>query len=109
MDDKALQSEGNWDYDRAERRPGRKPRAVVSVAFSREDFERVASAAEQSGMKVSEFIREAALSRSRGGLTEAHLIISTPDRQDMIFLGKPDPQTSAHSLTQPDGEVTSAA
>ena len=45
--------------------PGtQKPRAVVSVAFARDDFEQVASAARQSDMKTSEFIRGAALAKA---------------------------------------------
>jgi hypothetical protein len=37
------------------------PRAIVSVAFSREDFEHVADYAKRHGMKVSELIRKATL------------------------------------------------
>lgn len=65
MDDKELrdlQEPGSWDDDRAERRSGLKTaRAVVSVAFARQDFERVSEAARVSGMRTSEFIRQAAL------------------------------------------------
>ena len=39
-------------------------RAIVSVAFSREDFETVAEYARQHGMKTSEFIRLAALDKT---------------------------------------------
>lgn len=41
------------------------PRAVVSVAFAREDFELVARVARTSGMRTSEFIREASLGCAR--------------------------------------------
>ncbi len=59
---KELQDEESWD-DEGEVRPAVKPqRAVVSVAFSRDDFERVATYARRHGMKTSEFIRNAALS-----------------------------------------------
>ncbi|MCL4534328.1 MAG: hypothetical protein M1370_04110 [Bacteroidetes bacterium] len=54
----------NWDYENAEKRTGVKmPRAIVSVAFSREDFETVADHAHRLGMKTSEFIRQAALEK----------------------------------------------
>lgn len=66
MSDKDLQELENpesWD-DAAEVLPPVKPqRAVVSVPFSREDFERVVEHAHNEGMKTSEFIRQAALAR----------------------------------------------
>ncbi len=49
-------------WDKGEVRPAVKsPRAIVSVAFAREDFERIADYATRHGMKTSEFIRRAAL------------------------------------------------
>jgi len=67
MDDaelRALEDPKEWDSDRAESRPPSKSaRAVVSVAFSRVDFDRVSDAAMGEGMKTSEFIRDAALTR----------------------------------------------
>lgn len=64
---KELQSPQSWDWERAESRPPRKkPRAVVSVAFNRNDFETVANFAERAGMKVSEFIRSAAMGCAEG-------------------------------------------
>ena len=60
----------NWDFERAEKRPGvQKSRAIVSVAFSRDDFEQVGLEAERLGMKVSEFIRRATLDRARPRIT----------------------------------------
>lgn len=63
MSDNDGENEGDrWDFERAERRSStRRPRAVVSVAFTRDDFNQVAAVAEALGMKVSEFIRSAAL------------------------------------------------
>jgi hypothetical protein len=56
----------DWDFDNAEIRPPvRGRRAIVSVAFPAEDFQVVAKTAEALGMKLSEFIREAAVSRTR--------------------------------------------
>lgn len=56
-----LQNPENWEDDGPVREPVKAPRAVVSVAFSREDFERIVNQAQQSGMKTSEFIRSTVL------------------------------------------------
>lgn len=59
-------SEDEWDFENAEKRePARRPRAVVSVAFSRDDFELVEERAKGLGKRLSEFIREASLARAR--------------------------------------------
>ena len=63
--DRELQNPENWDIDQAIVRPGaQKARAVVSVAFSREDFELVTYAAQQLDEKTAEFIRGAALEKA---------------------------------------------
>ena len=57
-----LQDESTWDYDNAEVRPASQSnRVVVSVAFARQDFQRVVEYAESVNMRTSEFIRTAAL------------------------------------------------
>ena len=59
-----LQDESMWDYDKADVRPASQSnRAVVSVAFARQDFQRVVEYAESVNMKTSEFIRTAALEK----------------------------------------------
>ena len=59
-----LQDESTWDYDKAKvRPPSQSNRVVVSVAFARQDFQRVGEYAESVNMKTSEFIRTAALSK----------------------------------------------
>lgn len=59
-DQNELASTDMWDE--GEIRPAIKaPRAVVSVSFSRDDFDRVAAYARQQNLKTSEFIRTAAL------------------------------------------------
>ena len=57
---------GIWgDSDQVSVDPGvQKPRAIVSVSFSRVDFNRVASAAQGRYMKMSEFIRAASLEKA---------------------------------------------
>lgn len=55
-------NDDSWDFERAERRSSTRPaRAVVSVAFNRDDFDQVSATAQAFHMKVSEFIRTAAL------------------------------------------------
>ena len=63
-----LQNAGSWEEDGAIAQPaGKAPRAIVSVAFPREDFERVTAQAKLAGMKTSEFIRQAALEKASHG------------------------------------------
>ena len=65
-----LENEDQWDYEAAEKRPAvTKPRAVVSVAFARDDFERVSESAEFHEMRLSEFIRVAALEKAARSVT----------------------------------------
>jgi hypothetical protein len=62
--DAELENEDHWNFDTAEVRRGVvRSRAVVSVAFAREDFQRVSEYAELQGKRTSEFIREAALEK----------------------------------------------
>ncbi len=66
QEEKELQDPGTWDFGRAVVSPGtQKARAVVSVAFARDDFEQVARAARQGDMKTSEFIGGAALAKAK--------------------------------------------
>ena len=59
-----LESSANWELAEAEPVRRTKPaRAVVSVAFRRDDFEIVSAAAERAEMRTSEFIRTAALEK----------------------------------------------
>lgn len=66
MSEEELQNPDEWDLESAELRgPVRRSRAVVSVSFNAEDFDLVDEAAESTGMKLSEFIRTAAIQRAR--------------------------------------------
>jgi hypothetical protein len=81
-----VQSPETWDWERAETRPARKkPRAVVSVAFNRDDFETVAAFAERAGMKLSEFIRSAAM-----GCAERKMLV--------VFLSSGSPEAGGGGL-----------
>ena len=68
-----LMDPASWEEDSAEvRKPVKKPRAVVSVAFQSADFEIVATKAREQGKTVSGFIREAALSQAENRVTSIH-------------------------------------
>ena len=61
-----LQDPTNWDDQSTEvHEPRAQRRAVVSVAFPSDDFRDVSQAARGSNMKLSEFIREAALEKTK--------------------------------------------
>lgn len=68
-----INRDDDWDLDQAEiHQPPKNPRAVVSVAFPRNDFRKVSEAAAISEMKVSEFIRTAALERAEHVAGSSH-------------------------------------
>ena len=57
-----LENLENWDTDNIKVRQPKKPsRVVFSVAFQRDDFDRISRYAELCGKKTSEFIRDAAI------------------------------------------------
>jgi len=109
-----LENAETWDYETAERRLGVKgARAVVSVAFSRDDFERVSAWAEQVGKRTSEFIREAALERV-GRQGNSATLSSSSGPGWLVVTHKPTPTTrvsgaSASKQLGPDeGKVTTS-
>ena len=57
--EKELQSNKTWDWKSVRRM---KPRVVLSVAFSAEEFKKVNEAAEHFGIPTSVFVRMRALS-----------------------------------------------
>jgi predicted DNA binding CopG/RHH family protein len=62
MKEEDLQDPSQWDFENAQELPAeRRARAVVSVALSRSDLMVISQAARDSGMKLSQYIREAAL------------------------------------------------
>lgn len=66
MSDEELRDESKWDFENAEQLPppARKARAIVSVAFPATDFDFVSEAARNASMKLSHFIREAAIEKA---------------------------------------------
>ena len=85
-----LQDPNAWDLERAERRPPVKSgRTVVSVAFPRKDFARVAMAAERLGQRISEFIREAALEKA-SDQTRHVILAASSSSGSAVFPGRPN-------------------
>jgi|GEM_PF-1522920 len=63
----SLENSGELDSPKAEKpAPVKSHRSVVSVTFPRDVFAQVAQAAEQNGMRTSEFIRVAAVEKAAG-------------------------------------------
>lgn len=89
MSEEDLQNADNWDLEHAEKRPPvKKARAVVSVAFSADDFDRVAEVAERIGMKTSEFIREATLNLVHGSLSHVDFVMVVGDQEEQLYVGE---------------------
>ncbi len=64
--DSELQDETFWEASSKKIAPSKKRRTIVSVAFSRDDFLKVANTAQAMHKKTSEFIRESALGIATG-------------------------------------------
>lgn len=105
-----LESPEQWDFERAARRRSvRAPRAVVSVAFRREDFELVAAAAERANMKLPEFIRTAALAAARGGQSEPRrLVIDGASGAAVFYADRAPAYTELGSAVRPLAETNTA-
>jgi len=74
MDDDAAQEQQNWDWDTmATHAAAKQPRAVVSVAFSRQDFERLTAYARRDGSTVSGAIRKVVLEQINAAHIQADL------------------------------------
>ena len=60
--DVEIENLDSWDVEKVDvRLPVKSSRAVVSVSFSREDFNHVSKYAESIGKRTSQFIRDAAI------------------------------------------------
>jgi hypothetical protein len=68
-----LEDEDEWDFATAQpQRAPRGNRAVVSVGFRTDDFTLVAEAARSKDQPISQFIREAAVSKARSQHNEPY-------------------------------------
>jgi len=93
--DSELEKLENWDTNQAEVRQPQKPsRVVFSVAFQRDDFDRVSKYAELSGKKTSEFIREAAIEKT---MAKGELLFKSGSQETswLIFRNEMAPLTVA--------------
>lgn len=102
-----LQNPDNWEDAGTVHPAAKSPRAVVSVAFSREDFDEVADYAKQHGMKISEFIRRATLERISpkqqravvmsvtGGVQTSYTAIAPPRPRVEVKTPQPDVLSTA--------------
>lgn len=84
---RALQDPAAWEEAGEVHPPVKNARAVVSVAFSRDDFGRVAEAARAGGMKISTFIRQAAVERAEqrdAGRDRARVVVTSATRSGYI-------------------------
>lgn len=93
MSDEELRDESMWDFENAEQLPPpeRKARAIVSVAFPGADFDYVSQAARNADMKLSHFIREAAIEKASA---------ATPT----VYLGVRPTETEGFSIATADRE-----
>lgn len=100
-----MQSPETWDFadDAESRQRPRKSRAVVSVAFPAHDFERIVQHAAAQGLKVSEFIRSAALASVAGttARTTSHVALMSAGgaAQMMMYFQEMTPATIASAAT----------
>ncbi len=100
MDDtelRELQDPANWDYANVQRHPVvEKPRAVVSVALARADFERVSEYAARLGVPISRAIRDAVLEKIAaespapqvaftGATTDLVTYVNTPRATNLVW------------------------
>jgi hypothetical protein len=61
-----IQKIENWDFEHPiVRKPSKPARIVVSVAFHQDDFQQVSKCARLIGEKTSQYIRDAAIEKSR--------------------------------------------
>ena len=102
-----LQDQENWEIGEAVVRPGvKKPRAVVSVAFSRDEFNQVVLAAELSEVRTSEFIRQAALDQASTLAKVTDFQLGGATMNNVMFVhGRVSTGTSTYS--KPDVNVGS--
>lgn len=100
-----LQDPNTWE-DVGEVRPAvRSPRAIVSVAFSRDDFIAVAEYAERHGMKTSEFIRRATLERLAPIEREAIVSVSGSVQTGDADIAAPRPTVEVDTSPRQDPAV----
>lgn len=107
-----LQDPDEWDWSASEASPGvKKARAVVSVAFSRVDFDRLSELAERLQMPLSAFIRAATLEKLDEESHTAKVYLDTNVLLDATFANqylttKFIPSGSSPTNLRPDASTT---
>lgn len=103
-----LQDPETWEAGGEVQPAAKSGRAIVSVAFTRADFERVAIEAQRRGMKTSEFIRAAALERIDSPRGTARVVsVSGLNDHDYPQNRTRAPKGTAQSKIRPASQVTS--
>ena len=95
--------ETSEDTDEPVQPATRTARAVVSVAFARDDFETVVAAAKQHGMKTSEFIRRAAMEKTSLKSQQAQvLVVSGSIQTGHTVVSGPRVKTTVTTVPEPE-------
>ncbi len=100
---KELQDPETWESTENDTRaPATSGRAVVSVAFSRSDFELVSETARDAGMKTSAFIRDAAIRRASDTTPVSVVLSVSGGVRNEFSLSQPrGARLTAHYVTEP--------
>jgi hypothetical protein len=97
------QDPATWEDDEDPVRPPvHSPRAIVSVAFSRDDFIAVADYASRHGMKTSEFIRRATLERLSSNGQEASVAVTGVIQTGDAAIAPPRPDINVQTSPRQD-------
>ncbi len=86
-----LEDPARWDLDTPVKydRPRTPGRALVSVPFRRDEFERVTLGAERAGEKLSVFVRRAALDKADGIIrADIHCLTYSQPGANVILIPK---------------------
>jgi len=91
--DADLERLDTWDIDKAEvKQPVKPSRMVFSVAFKRDDFDRISKHASLLGKKASQFIRDAAIEKALQQ-SEPVLFSNVSFSLDASWFADPQPDT----------------
>lgn len=105
-----LKNPEQWGWESAKFvQPTKTPRAIVSVAFSRNEFQFVAEAAVQIQQPVSAFIREAAIEKAMGEQVIQPLGVSMGNRGYVVVFGQREVFTGTLYPGRPDPEVVATS
>jgi len=94
--DQDLENPDNWNLDSAEIKPPvRNRRAIVSVALPSDDFQLISKCAQALGMKLSEFLRTAAIEKCQPDNRITEVVFTGSSVQGNVVL-----QTKLAGLTR---------